>query len=282
MYTSWLVCSACSVKESPSIHTRPIATALRPKDAACPFDRNARLASCSGIPIFVHTRRNCCPSERNTFLYGWTVCCCLFGFSHHHCPRTYPPCMHVFTILVCRATFYTNTEVGACGYGNLDVPTAGYMFGSDADAALPNVRLHFFYSTITHIHTYTHTQNPTQTSPYFNSSCGSCFEVRCRPAFVRSASGSFAFDRSNACRNTSASIIIKIVDECICDGNREWCCGDQPHLDLSVGAFNRVRFFFVVIVLVSTFKTSRCQVHAVGGSFPGGHWHLLPTHPMFG
>lgn len=31
------------------------------------------------------------------------------------------------------------------------------------------------------------------------------------------------------------------ADRCPCNGNRQWCCGDMPHLDLSRAAFSQVR-----------------------------------------
>ena len=36
-------------------------------------------------------------------------------------------------------------------------------------------------------------------------------------------------------------VVLKITDTCPCKGNEQWCCGDQPHLDLSNFAFAAVR-----------------------------------------
>ena len=80
-----------------------------------------------------------------------------------------------------------------------------------------------------------------QAAPYYPGSCGRCFEVKCRPAQVTSASGNVNLDRSDACLDPNKSIIIQIVDTCPCNGNEQWCCGDQPHFDLGRETFRRVR-----------------------------------------
>jgi hypothetical protein len=52
-----------------------------------------------------------------------------------------------------------------------------------------------------------------------------------------------------ACRDgicKDGSVVIKVTDTCPCNypnnwySNKRWCCGDMPHFDLSVWAFERV------------------------------------------
>ena len=76
--------------------------------------------------------------------------------------------------------------------------------------------------------------------PDYRGSCGRCYEIKCRGIQAISADGSVNLDRSDACLDTTTSIIIKIVDTCPCNGNEKWCCGDMPHFDLSDRAFQRV------------------------------------------
>eukprot|EP00887_Chlorella_sp_A99_P004756 scaffold4.g4756.t1 len=114
-----------------------------------------------------------------------------------------------------RATWFEHPHTGSCGYGKLDA----YAFGADAVAALPDTFL-----------------------PDYNTSCGRCYELRCRGIFAVAADGSERWDRSDACHPnaTQQSIVIKVVDTCPCKGNEKWCCGDMPHFDLSARAFARL------------------------------------------
>ena len=73
----------------------------------------------------------------------------------------------------------------------------------------------------------------------YNSSCGRCFEIKCRNAQVTDSAG-VSLDRSTACIDENKSIIIKIVDTCPRNGNERWCSGDQSHFDLGKKAFDRV------------------------------------------
>jgi len=67
------------------------------------------------------------------------------------------------------------------------------------------------------------------TAFYANSAaCGQCFEVKC--------TGSAYL--ANACVN--GSVIVEVTDQCPCDGNAQWCCGDAVHFDLSAGAFGKI------------------------------------------
>ncbi|GAB4824145.1 hypothetical protein N2152v2_011191 [Parachlorella kessleri] len=111
-----------------------------------------------------------------------------------------------------RATWFEHPWTGSCGYGKLD----GYQFGYDAVAAMPDVFRDY------------------------NTSCGRCYEVKCRGIQAISADGSVNLDRQDACYDTSKSIVIKIVDTCPCHGNEKWCCGDMDHFDLGAGAFARL------------------------------------------
>lgn len=46
-------------------------------------------------------------------------------------------------------------------------------------------------------------------------------------------------DRTGTCKSESTSVKVKITDTCDCSygpnsqSNSRWCCGDQPHLDMS-------------------------------------------------
>ncbi|KAL4422664.1 hypothetical protein ABPG75_008861 [Micractinium tetrahymenae] len=112
-----------------------------------------------------------------------------------------------------RATWFEHPYTGSCGYGKLDT---GYSYGYDAVAAMPDV------------------------SPDYNSSCGRCYELKCRGIQATAADGSESWDRHDACYDTSKTIVIKIVDTCPCKGNEKWCCGDMPHFDLGNKAFAKL------------------------------------------
>jgi Lytic transglycolase len=88
----------------------------------------------------------------------------------------------------------------------------------------------------------------------YASSCGQCFEIKCRPTQVISGDGTVNVDRSTACKDENKSIIIKIVDTCPCNGNEKWCCGDKSHFDLGKKAFEKVgsqrRYFILKLTIL--------------------------------
>ncbi|GLC43203.1 hypothetical protein PLESTM_001442200 [Pleodorina starrii] len=100
----------------------------------------------------------------------------------------------------------------------------------------------------------------------FASSCGKCYEIKCRNADFSDGNGEY-LQRSNACYDESKSVIITIVDACPCHyprhfsrpvtkappptasfscscsnshSNRRWCCGDMNHIDISYEAFQQI------------------------------------------
>jgi len=79
----------------------------------------------------------------------------------------------------------------------------------------------------------------------FDSSCGKCFQVKCRPASFTDGYGQF-LDRSGVCYDESKVVTIRITDACPCHypnnaySNKRWCCGDMPHIDLSDVAFAKL------------------------------------------
>ncbi|PNH06786.1 hypothetical protein TSOC_006810 [Tetrabaena socialis] len=78
----------------------------------------------------------------------------------------------------------------------------------------------------------------------YSGSCGRCMEVKCDPTTIGDNYGG-RFDRSWACRDNEASVIVQITDTCPCNypsnaySNKRWCCGDEYHLDLSTWAFEK-------------------------------------------
>ncbi|KAG1667547.1 hypothetical protein FOA52_014627 [Chlamydomonas sp. UWO 241] len=81
--------------------------------------------------------------------------------------------------------------------------------------------------------------------PGYLDSCGKCFEVQCEATTTSDGYGE-SMDRREACRDTSASVIVRVVDTCPCVyppnawSNRRWCCGERDHMDLSVWAFEKL------------------------------------------
>ncbi|KAG2442669.1 hypothetical protein HXX76_002752 [Chlamydomonas incerta] len=79
----------------------------------------------------------------------------------------------------------------------------------------------------------------------FSSSCGRCYEVKCRNSQITDGYGQ-SMDRSNACFDEAKSVIITIADACPCRypnneySNQRWCCGDMNHVDLSREAFEQI------------------------------------------
>jgi uncharacterized surface protein with fasciclin (FAS1) repeats len=69
---------------------------------------------------------------------------------------------------------------------------------------------------------------------YEHNKCGHCFEIQCDP------------NGRSYCRNDrlNASIIVRVTDRCPCHhenpSNKRWCCGDQPHFDVSHEAFGEL------------------------------------------
>eukprot|EP00884_Botryococcus_braunii_P002834 jgi/Botrbrau1/12551/Bobra.0169s0088.1 len=123
-----------------------------------------------------------------------------------------------------RATFYgTNPGAGDtimngnCGYGyiNKDEPV-GWNVGALSDS-----------------------------TEAFRGACGRCYEIKCDPIVIYDAYGQ-SLDRTEACFDPSASIVIRITDACPCNypnnpqSNRRWCCGDTMHIDLSVYAYEKL------------------------------------------
>ncbi|KAG2500001.1 hypothetical protein HYH03_002283 [Edaphochlamys debaryana] len=79
----------------------------------------------------------------------------------------------------------------------------------------------------------------------FESSCGKCYEIRCRNADITDGYGE-TVSRTNACYDEQKSVVITIVDACPCRypnneySNKRWCCGDQNHIDISEEAFRQL------------------------------------------
>ena len=53
-------------------------------------------------------------------------------------------------------------------------------------------------------------------------------------------------NRTSACRDPEASVVVTVTDSCPCYypsnaySNKRWCCGDMPHFDLSAWAFEKL------------------------------------------
>lgn len=77
------------------------------------------------------------------------------------------------------------------------------------------------------------------------SQCGQCLEVQCQSKVVTDATGA-VMDRTGLCKDESTSVKVKITDTCACNyapnaaSNSRWCCGDQPHLDVSQWALDKL------------------------------------------
>eukprot|EP00884_Botryococcus_braunii_P002835 jgi/Botrbrau1/12552/Bobra.0169s0089.1 len=124
-----------------------------------------------------------------------------------------------------RATFYGVNPGGGdtimngnCGYGYISpLEPLGWDIGALSDA-----------------------------NPGFRGACGRCYEVQCDPGIVYDDFGQ-QYDRTTACYDSSASLVIRITDACPCnyppspESNRRWCCnGNTLHIDLSVYAFEKL------------------------------------------
>ncbi|GIL56933.1 hypothetical protein Vafri_12216, partial [Volvox africanus] len=104
----------------------------------------------------------------------------------------------------------------------------------------------------------------------FGSSCGKCYEVRCRNADFMDGNGE-TLRRSSACYDESKSVIITIVDACPCQypnnahSNRRWCCGDMNHLDISQEAFQQLADLNVGVIGLS-YREVDCSTTASAGN----------------
>lgn len=122
-----------------------------------------------------------------------------------------------------RSTFYGgptdswSIHSGACNYG--------YLYGSDPlgwNVAAMN-----------------------DGNPLYEDSCGKCVEVKCDPRWITDNYGG-SYDRTAACFNPAASVIVRITDDCPCTypanaySNKRWCCDDVEHLDMSIWAFEKL------------------------------------------
>ncbi|KAG2491251.1 hypothetical protein HYH03_010458 [Edaphochlamys debaryana] len=82
-------------------------------------------------------------------------------------------------------------------------------------------------------------------SPNYADSCGTCYEVQCNPSTFTDGYGQ-QLDRNSACRDSGASLVFRVTDTCPCVypsnaySNKRWCCGDMPHLDLSIWGFEKL------------------------------------------
>lgn len=78
-----------------------------------------------------------------------------------------------------------------------------------------------------------------------NHGCGTCYELRCRPAVFTDGHGQ-ALDRQGACTQGNTPVTVKVTDLCPCKyatnqaSNSRWCCGDAVHMDLSEWAFQKI------------------------------------------
>jgi hypothetical protein len=77
----------------------------------------------------------------------------------------------------------------------------------------------------------------------FGGSCGACYEVECSSKSMKDGYG-VDLDRNGVCKE--GSVVVKVTDTCPCNypnnyySNKRWCCGDMPHFDISVWAFEKV------------------------------------------
>ena len=64
----------------------------------------------------------------------------------------------------------------------------------------------------------------------YPESCGSCIEIRCNPAVITDNYGD-VLDRTKACFNSSASLVVRVTGTCPCEGDSKLVCPDLMHLD---------------------------------------------------
>ncbi|GLC54327.1 hypothetical protein PLESTB_000851700 [Pleodorina starrii] len=132
----------------------------------------------------------------------------------------------------------------------------------------------------------------------FASSCGKCYEIKCRNADFSDGNGEY-LQRSNACYDESKSVIITIVDACPCHypsnshSNRRWCCGDMVsfrewlsrflpafvavapnHIDISYEAFQQIADLGIGVIGLYYREvdcSSKASVGNGGGSSSNGN-----------
>ncbi|GLC43198.1 hypothetical protein PLESTF_001191300 [Pleodorina starrii] len=113
----------------------------------------------------------------------------------------------------------------------------------------------------------------------FASSCGKCYEIKCRNADFSDGNGEY-LQRSNACYDESKSVIITIVDACPCHypsnshSNRRWCCGDMNHIDISYEAFQQIADLGIGVIGLYYREvdcSSKASVGNGGGSSSNGN-----------
>jgi Lytic transglycolase len=72
-----------------------------------------------------------------------------------------------------------------------------------------------------------------------------CKEVKCKNINFKDGYGQ-TLERSSACFDPSASLVVTITDTCPCHypgnyaSNKRWCCGDMYHLDISHWAYEKL------------------------------------------
>eukprot|EP00798_Chlamydomonas_sp_ICE-L_P027615 gene27615-7252_t len=145
----------------------------------------------------------------------------LFAFPHYVLSAYSPFGTQMNTWKSGRATFFGqdgwSIMKGSCGFGDIraDEPL-GWNVAAMADAMWD-----------------------------YPDACGRCLEVKCSPGTFTDNYGS-KLDRRSACRDQSASLILRITDTCPCSykpnqwSNKRWCCGDSDHIDMSWVAFERL------------------------------------------
>mmetsp|Transcript_18802 Transcript_18802/g.34123 ORF Transcript_18802/g.34123 Transcript_18802/m.34123 type:complete len:205 (-) Transcript_18802:221-835(-) len=118
----------------------------------------------------------------------------------------------------------------------------------------------------------------------FASSCGRCYEVRCRNSDFRDGYGQF-LDRSQSCYDSQGkSVVLTITDACPCSypnnaySNQRWCCGDMNHMDLSKEAFEQLANLDVGVIgmefrEVDCYSKGNQGGDGNKGSNGGGYWN---------
>ncbi|GFR43187.1 hypothetical protein Agub_g4179 [Astrephomene gubernaculifera] len=108
----------------------------------------------------------------------------------------------------------------------------------------------------------------------FSSSCGKCYEVKCRNANIVDGYGQ-SLQRTNACYDENKSVIITIVDACPCKypnnaySNQRWCCGDMNHVDISQEAFQQLANLDIGVIGLS-YREVDCSKAGTQGDVNSG------------
>ena len=63
----------------------------------------------------------------------------------------------------------------------------------------------------------------------YPESCGTCIEIRCNPVVITDNYGS-VLDRTKACFNPSASVVVRVTDTCPCKGASKLVCPELMYL----------------------------------------------------